>query len=308
MSKPAAHQHAQQGTHPAAPPIRIDSTVQMAWGLTLSFSSNPKENTVGASFLKWFDGLRPWHKNDSAAQAYLDDLGAVLTGYLRTSGYERDVFVRELDILRRIGEVRIRSVTDVADISSASAGSFLSKLAAFLGVGSFAGVVGTLTSITTPTPGLPFNITVVLIFGLLGIVAVMLAFWALRTTLVARAEDRTFKKQGEVWRNRMRPQFKVELVHLVERLKVLSHAHYPDYDEKILHLDDDKLGEYLDEILPSEWLYDIRSRKVGLFNPDYYYMMLGDVKAEVQKEKEQLTGVSVREAQKEPSISSEPQE
>jgi len=195
----------------AAPPIRIDSTIELAWGLTLNFSSDPNERAVGANFLKWFDGLRQLYKNDSRAQAYLDDLSAVLTGYLRTAGYERDVFVRQLNMFRRIRDESVKSISEVADPSSVSIGSFLSKLAAFLGVGTLAGLVGTITNIVAPTTGLPFNLVVVGLYGLGGIAALMLGFWVSRSWMIQRVENGTFDRQAKFYRTRMRPQFKEEL-------------------------------------------------------------------------------------------------
>ena len=146
------------------PPLRIDSTIQLAWGLTLNFSHEKTQNDVGKDFMEWLKTLRADYAEDKHAQVYIDNLTAILSSYLRTSAFEREVYVGYLDTYKDLREANTKNINDMADLASFSSGSILTKIAAFLGFGSLAEVIGTITQSASPTQGLPFNLNY-LLFG-----------------------------------------------------------------------------------------------------------------------------------------------
>jgi len=241
------------------PPIRIDSTLQLAWGLTLNFSHEPTQQKVGASYLQDFQNLKQQFKDDKKSLDYLDNLSSVLTAYLRTSGFERDIYVSYLNMYRDIRDARVKNINDLADLASFSSGSFLIRLAAFLGFGSLADVIGTITNYSRPSAGLPFNLNVVLLGGLLGIGLIVVVAKLTRGFWIARAENECYTRLLEFWSAEARPGFRRELENLAERLKVLVNEYYPSYTEKVL-TDKTELGSLLDAILPYADLYKITWR------------------------------------------------
>ena len=122
----------------------------------MNLSHEKTQNEVGKIFLDSFNTLRETYKGDFHAQDYINNLSAILSSSLRTAAYERDVIVRLLDTYKNQRDERLKGISDIADLTSSSSSSFLSKLAIFLGFGTATGSINTLTNIITPTQGLPF--------------------------------------------------------------------------------------------------------------------------------------------------------
>jgi len=249
------------------PPLRIDSTIQLAWGLTLNFSHETTEDNVGKAFLEWLKTLRDAYSNDHDTQVYIDNLSAALSSYLRTSGFERNVYVSYLDTYKNLREVKIKNINDVADLASVSSGSFLAKLGTFLGFGSLAQIIGAITNVASPTQGLPFSLNAVLFGGLLGLGATVLVVKAVRGRLIQRIENESFKEQLLLWKNKAKPRFIEDLFNLHERLRPLVAKFYPNYTEDTLTMSKGELEAYLDVILPDTDLYKIAKKREGLLRP-----------------------------------------
>lgn len=231
------------------PPISLVSTVELAWGLTLNFSSDEKENKVGAEFLTGFMDLKTRYKDDPRAAAYLDGLSSILSGYLRTSGFERDTFISCLDVYKKSRDSRLKNIDDLANLASVSPGSFLARMAGFLGIGSLSAVIGTVTSVAKPTSGLPFNLAAFLLFGFGGVLLVTFVVRALESTFIESAMRNCEEGQLAFWRTVARPQFKRELKHLANQVQYLQASLAYTSIEVV---DVEKLAH---DLLPSENLY-----------------------------------------------------
>jgi hypothetical protein len=253
-----------------SPPLRVDSTIQMAWGLTLNFSSDAKENTVGTGFLSMLEGLRQQYQNDPNTQAYLDNLCAEMSGYLRTSGYERDAYVKYLDKISNRRDASVSNINDISDLASTSSSGLLAKISAFLGIGSLAQLVGIITSTALPTPGLPFNLTAVLVGGLGGLALFVLIVRLTRPYLTWRADYHCFRRQQDYWEHKARPGFVRELIQLAGQLRKLVRGYYPKYTEETLTMAEGELRSLIDSFLPSADLYFAqRASGSHWFSPDY---------------------------------------
>lgn len=261
-----------------APPLSIDATLQLAWGLTMSFSHEPTQNEVGKVLMDWFKTLGTNCGKDRHAQVYVDNLSAIISSYLRTSAFEREVFVGYLDTYKNLRESNTKNVNDIADVASLSSGSILTKLAAFLGFGSLAEIIGIITNLASPTLGLPFNLNFVLFGGFGGLLATVILFRLSRGKLIQRAERQSYEKQLTFWSSKAKPCFMKELFFLRSRLKSLVETFYEGYTEGVLDWDDkslkkyfagttssleknDLLTKYFDDMLPDENLYEITKKK-----------------------------------------------
>ena len=136
------------------PPIKVDATLHLAWGLTLNLSAQNNQGTLGQTlrdyFLKEITSTYVGDKiNDPKSKRYLDNLIALLSTYLRSIGYEKDVYDNFLDIQKSKKEQKITTINNLADFTSFSSESIIAKIASFVGIGS---LVQLITSIRGPSP------------------------------------------------------------------------------------------------------------------------------------------------------------
>jgi hypothetical protein len=256
--KPKANAQPAKVTAKHGPPLRVDSTLQLAWGLTMNFSHEAKENEVGKTYLDFLKALRDNYKDDSTAKEYLDNLSTLLSSYLRTTAFERDVIIGYLDTYKNRRDATVKDINDVSNLASFSSGSFISKVGVFLGFGSLASILDTLTKFATPTQGLPFNLSVVLFGGVAGLVLTLFGFRLFRGRLIQKAETECYEKQMALWMFKARQVFIDELCHLRERLILLVTKYYPNYHEDILDTNvGDELQNFFNVILPEEELYKV---------------------------------------------------
>ena len=127
------------------PPIRVDSTLHLAWGLTLSLSHDEQQNKVGdvvtERYLKDIrDKFQNETVNDRTAQSYLDNLATILSAYLRSMGFEKGVYDNYLDVQKNKRDQSIRTINDLADLTSFSNEGIVVRIASFLGFGSVSGL------------------------------------------------------------------------------------------------------------------------------------------------------------------------
>ena len=275
QSKPA------QTADDAGPPLTIDATIQLAWGLTLNLSHETTQNATGKDFMEWLKILRTSYENDKTAQFYIDNLYAILSSYLRTSAFEREVYVGYLDTYKNLREANTKNITAIGDLASVSSGSLLTKLAAFVGFGSLIEIIGVATHLATPTQGLPFNLNYLIFGGLGGLIATIIAFRLARGWLIQRVEKHSYRKQLLLWKNTAKPAFIRELLFLLERLRPLVKKMYKNYNDDgdidliscevkplKLYLEgatkfpkNDTLAKYFESMLPDSALYKITKKQ-----------------------------------------------
>ncbi len=240
---------------PGEPPFRLDSILELAWGLTLNFSHEDKEKEVGKSLLDYFEKTVEQYKAGSKERAYLNDVRAALTGYLRTYGLERDAFVDQLDEYKEVKEARIKVYTDIGSLSSVSKESAVVKLASFVGIGSASTAIATFFN-AEPTPGLPFNLLAALLGGITGLFLVSSLFRLLAPRLIDRAERLCYRDKTGIWRNMERPLYLKGLSNLYEAVTPIVKLHYDGYRERVLD-NKEELYKFLDALLPANDLYQL---------------------------------------------------
>lgn len=125
------------------PPLRIDATLHLAWGLTLNLSGVQNQVTLGQTirdyYLKDLVGTYTGEEiSDPKTKRYLDNLGTLLSTYLRSIGYEKDVYDNYLDVQKEKRDQKINNINNLADFTSLSPGSAAAKIGAFFGIGSLA--------------------------------------------------------------------------------------------------------------------------------------------------------------------------
>lgn len=121
------------------PPLRIDSTLHLAWGLTLYLSGDEKQNKLAAelkaNLLASFLSDKT-NKFDDTDWRYAQNLIAVISAYLRRMGFEKEVYDRYLNAEKD----RLTGITEywknVGDMTSFSTESTIIRVASFLGIGS----------------------------------------------------------------------------------------------------------------------------------------------------------------------------
>jgi hypothetical protein len=228
------------------PPIRVDATLHLAWGLSLNLSSDENQRALGTVVKDYWKDLRDRIGNDEKSKNYVDNLFALIAAYLRSVGFERDVYSRHLNVLEEYRKHRAESLNDLADMTSFSTESLIVRVTSFLGIGSLADFA---IKSTTIDPN------IILVFGMAGLFGSILVLKLWRHIRIQKDNDNIAKQQQEYWTNIARPSFMNSLTHLFDDAKELVNNYYPNYkDEPILT----KAGEpknTLDHLLPHEPLY-----------------------------------------------------
>lgn len=289
------------GVSSKGPPLRVDSTLHLAWGLTLYLSGEEKQNKL-ATELK--SNLLASFLSDKTDKIYDDDwryaqnLIAVISAYLRRMGFEKEVYDRYLNAEKD----RLTGITEywknVGDMTSFSTESTIIRVTSFLGIGSTGNffvkwlesmnrgseqissisagngseaiVNGSKAIVNGTQSALPVfsqpDIGIILIFGSVGLIATIafLKWFGFRRVETARKD--TLKRQNQYWKDRARKEYKECLVHLFKDIKKLVSSYYPLYTESILGdrdaiNQDDEVYKVIEEILPAEEVYQQPVRK-----------------------------------------------
>lgn len=132
------------------PPIGIRAITHLAWGLTMNLSEEDKQNKLGEDVREFWKKFIPSYGQteevelkqsesnnniDPIAERYLQNIFASLSAYLRSIGYERNVYVAYLDAQKNIRDQSIAYWNDLADLVSFSKDGLLIRLASFFGIG-----------------------------------------------------------------------------------------------------------------------------------------------------------------------------
>ncbi len=118
------------------PPLSIESTLHLAWGLTLTLSHEDTQQKLGSHFLELLGKIHEEYKSDIVAQKYLNNLDSILSRFLRNLGYEKDVYSSYLDTHKNKKEQIIQNTKDISDFTSLSSEGMVIRIASFFGIGS----------------------------------------------------------------------------------------------------------------------------------------------------------------------------
>ena len=119
------------------PPIMIVSLMKLAWGLTLNLSADEPQQKAGEMVNERFGKLLETTALSNKGKLYINEIMACLSAFLRNMGYEKDFLVKELDINQSIRNEEIKSINDLADLTSLSNEGLISRIVAFLFGGAF---------------------------------------------------------------------------------------------------------------------------------------------------------------------------
>jgi hypothetical protein len=214
---------------PKGPPLRVDATLHLAWGLTLNFSHDKKQVEMGKIFNNVLEKLEKGAEPDPNDRLYVRNLISFLSTFLRSIGFERSVYFDYLNTQVKKRDEVIKNLNELADVTSFSKEGSIVRIASFFGIGSLAAFARTYFSNISLT--LSTKLGLVLFFGFIGLVSVTVLLKVLRGRLVEKAIVDTLKKQEDFWIYRARPNYKESIMHLFQDLSRLVEAQYREYFE-----------------------------------------------------------------------------
>jgi hypothetical protein len=272
------------------PPIRVKALMKLAWGLTLNLSGDETQQKTGEMFKDRFVKLWESSTLTNNDKNYLNEIMTSLSTFLRNLGFEKDFLVKELDISQDIREEEIKSINDLADLTSLSNEGLISRIVAFLfgGASIFpliarlfpyeadnaaptekvitttAKETGDITktivekyiSDAPPELAVPTEILIFLVGRGIGIFALTLGiklikgWWIKHVILKHTIED----QQGH-WEAHVREGFKSRVSVLLDDIINFTRLYYPIYYEPILGYIKSERDNFIDSLLPKKDLY-----------------------------------------------------
>lgn len=123
--------------------MTVDSTLHLAWGLTLNLSRQAKQVRLGQTVEDYWKNFRSQIPlNNIKDLNYYDNLFSVLSTFIRSIGFERDVYAQYLDFQEQRRKQTIKYWNDLADMASFSKEGVLIRIASFLGIGGGFSITG----------------------------------------------------------------------------------------------------------------------------------------------------------------------
>lgn len=98
-------------------PLRPESIVSLAWGLSLYFSKKDQEKKYGEELKKTWDGLLGRYSGNKKALLYLDNVNAVLSGAVYDLARLRQDVIDRFLYLDEMEKKRIGGLDDLASLS-----------------------------------------------------------------------------------------------------------------------------------------------------------------------------------------------
>jgi hypothetical protein len=272
--------------NPKEPPLRVDSTLHLAWGLTLFLSHDDKQGTLADQLKERLLASFQFEKLDSNGVRYVNNLITVISAYLRRMGFEKETYDEYLNAEKEKLERVTKYWQNVGDMTSFSTESTIIKVTSFLGIGSsgeflikwlqsfeqetkqaVVNATQTATQLNATQTATQLNATqtdtqlysmpeigYILIFGSIGLfTSIIFSKW-FGSYRVEKARARTLSRQQEYWKKIVRTNYQEGLVHLYNDIKILVDSHYSGYTEPILS-EKGKVEQVIDEILPREVIY-----------------------------------------------------
>ncbi len=224
------------------PPISIGPTIHLAWGLTLTFSHEKGQRSVGQTFVDRFMNLWEEYKDNELDRRYLDNLLSLLSACMRNIGWQRDVYVHYLDGRDEERKQRIKSANDLGDITSLKTEGILSRLIAILFGGSaLAFLFPRETSKAESLAGIEPTVLLFLLGGAAGFILVTIGLKLWKSWRISRIIKSTFDLKQKYWEKTVKPGFSEALTDFATQLKNLVGEYYPEFYEK-----EEPLKEYFE--------------------------------------------------------------
>ncbi len=185
--------------------------------------------------------------------AFVQNLVMSLAKNVRDIGFVRENHVRYLDFMsQQLGQT-IQFYDDVADFTSTSSSSIITKAVSFLGVGSVVDLAAQGNSLTDR------NIAIFTIFGLVGAAVITILLKYASNGRIETEYKKVEKTQNDYWRNHFKMDMASQLLIQYKEYAELVERYYPDQFERIkkedslLSSSEDGAWEVIwNDILPSD--------------------------------------------------------
>ena len=90
------------------PPLQLSTILRWAWGITMSLSAQEEQNELVKIFKERFESLiNKTIIMDKVDQSYLNEISLIISGMLRSYGFQREVYMTNIKALQAICEVQI---------------------------------------------------------------------------------------------------------------------------------------------------------------------------------------------------------
>lgn len=98
-------------------PLKPQSIVDFAWGLSLFFSSDEQEKKYGEDLKKKWDDLVKEYEGNNKATQYLENVYATMSGTVYSLAYLRQQVTDQFDFLEGLKERRLSDLDGLANLS-----------------------------------------------------------------------------------------------------------------------------------------------------------------------------------------------
>jgi hypothetical protein len=276
------------------PPIRVEALMRLAWGLTLNLSGDETQQKTGEMINERFGKLWESRKLINKDKRYLNEIITYLSSFLRNMGYEKDFLVQELDINENIREEEIKSINDLADLTSISNEGLVARIVAFLfggasifplierlfglnkdntssleivekssetvrKMGDTTTTDSTVSKIASDAPqelAVPDEILIFLVGGGIGIFVLTLVIKLVKGWWIKnKILKNTIQDQQSHWETHVREEFERLMKDLFKDIKESTNRYYPNYDESVLGYNDAQVDNFIYSLLPKKDLY-----------------------------------------------------
>lgn len=242
------------------PPMSIGPTIHLAWGLSLTFSHEEGQRSVGQTFVDRFKNLWEEYKDNEFTRRYLDNVLGLLSACVRNIGWQRTVYVRYLNARDEESSQRIKSANDLGDITSLNTESILSRLIAILFGGSALSLVFSETEPEVSMAGIEPSVLWFLFGGGVGFILVTIGLKLWKSWRISRIIKRSFNLKQKYWVNTAKIGFSDALTDFAVELKSLMAQFYPEFYEKEEplkeYIETGKIREFISQkVLPSSASY-----------------------------------------------------
>jgi hypothetical protein len=231
------------------PPFRIESLLNLAWGYTLSLSSDEKQLEKGKELSVQIKDVLSKCETYPEHQYFINNLWPLLTSYLRKTGVKRTVFHHYMESVDNNNNQVIEYFKDLANLSSNSISKegLIFRISSFLGIGSISGLLSLIheNAETTPIESIaPF-----LLGGMIGMFAliVVVRWWSHKT--IIKENRKTYSKKKRFYENELRRKYHDDLWTLREQLNSLINTCYKNYKDDPLLDDYPNVEVYINRII-----------------------------------------------------------
>ncbi len=106
------------------PPIQLSSILRWSWGITMSLSNQEEQKDLINLFKEQFNALINENVNiDVTDQAYLNEISIIISGVIRSYGFQREVFITNIRAIQDLRQVQVSYYMNMANPTSVIVGN-----------------------------------------------------------------------------------------------------------------------------------------------------------------------------------------